>query len=128
MEGNRASRIGLARFRLDGLAYLVHRDPAQGPGVVTTKPFILGGARLVLNTGPGERNRDAATPAWRIQVALIDARGSVLAESVPLVNGDGLELEVRWRDPGAVASASGSQVRLRATLHRAALYSFTWLA
>jgi len=121
-KGNRDSRIGLARFRLDGLAYLEHRDPAAGAGVITTKPFRLQGSRLHLNVG--KSGGDHAS--WGVGVALVGANGSLIAESRATVNTDGLQVEVSWLEPAAVAHAMGSTVRLRFTLNVAALYAFQW--
>ena len=128
-KGTQNSRVGLRRFRLDGLAYLQQRV-MDAPGVITTKAFRLVGTSLHLNIGrvSNEVGTDPLRIPYNAVVAVIDGRGGTIAESVP-ISEDGTRLQVAWaRGQGALADSVGAEgrVQLRITLHGMALYAFQW--
>jgi len=107
--------------RIDGF---ISMDFDYGGGTVITKPFTLGGNRLVLNL-----NTSAAGEA---RVAILDADGADIdgfgLADARYINGDYLEKTVEWRDGASdVYPLAGKSVRLRFECRGTKLYSF-WFA
>lgn len=104
--------VCLAVLRRDGFVSL---DPAGGEGVLTTHPFRLPAARLMLNVEPGD--------GGSAQVELLGPADAVLATSEPVTTG-GVSVPVEWQGDHDLKSTVGQVVQLRVRLDRCSLYSF----
>ena len=111
--------IGLAKLRLDGFICLQAKDK---PGTITTKPFKLEGDKLEVNVD--------AKAGW-VQVELLDEMG----KAIPGFSGkdakqhkgtDELRLAPQWKSGGDLSPLMGETVKLRFTLQKAKLYSFSF--
>jgi hypothetical protein len=101
-------QIGLVTQRRDGFVSL---DAGASAGHVITKPFTL-------PTGTLRLNADASH--GEVRVTLLDARGTAVAQSQPIV-GEHPSTAVRFE--GEIPRA-GSKVQLRIDARRAKLYAY----
>ncbi len=108
-----AGAVCLAVLRRDGFISL---DAGEQPGRLTTKPFRLGGDRLLINV--------AVKLGGEMVVELLDAKDVVRAVSEPVAL-DQRRGEISWRS-GSLTPLEGSVVSLRFTLRNAGLYSY-WI-
>ncbi|MDB6093505.1 MAG: hypothetical protein JWM32_1067 [Verrucomicrobia bacterium] len=109
--------IGLATLPLDRFVGL--QAKAQ-PGTVTTIPFKLDGANVMIN---------ADCQAGQCVVEVLDRNGKPLAgfdrsEGQPVAQQDGIRLPVSWKKSADLSSLVGQTVRLRFHLQDATLYAF----
>ena len=110
--------VGLAKLRRDGFASL---EPRHAGGFLLTRPLLFHGDRLFVN---------ANTAGAPLRAAILEPDGQPVAgltaeDCLPLV-GNSTCIELRWKEPAALAAVRGRPVRLRLTLDRGELYSF-WL-
>jgi hypothetical protein len=110
--------ICLAKLRLDGFVSL---DAGQTAGTVLTKPLILSGEslRVNMNAAGGGQVR-AEILGGRTGKAL---QGYSMAESAP-VEGDHLDVELKWNSGAKPAALAGRTVQLRFSIQKASLYAF----
>ncbi|MFA6471418.1 MAG: hypothetical protein WCU00_05170 [Candidatus Latescibacterota bacterium] len=99
-----------AVLRRDGFISL---DAERSEGEVVTKPFILTGSKLFVNSD--------AKNGW-IQVEITDAEGKPVAVSGK-ISGDSPRGEVMW-ETGKFEKIKGHVVSLRITVKNAQLYSY----
>ncbi|MDZ4818760.1 MAG: hypothetical protein SGJ20_07290 [Planctomycetota bacterium] len=109
--------IGLATLPLDRFVGL---QAKAEPGAVTTRPFKLDGADLLINVD---------CQGGRCLVEVLDRDGKPLAgftqtEAKPIVQKDDIRLSVKWKDSADLSSLTGQIVRLRFHLQNATLYAF----
>jgi len=105
--------IGLVTLRRDGFVSL---DAGEQGGSVLTKPFVLPGGELYLNT-------DASS--GQVHMTVCDAAGEPLQgfeRSQPLT-GDHPKISVQWNN-GKLDKLSGQTIRLRFTVQRGKLFSY----
>ncbi len=105
-----AGAVCLAVLRRDGFMSL---DAGEKPGTLLTKPFVLTGAKLLVNVDAAEGSLEAE---------VLDAEGKTLAVSQPIV-GDQLRATVQWKS-GDLADLKGKTITLRFKLRNASFYSF----
>jgi hypothetical protein len=114
IESKTERQLGLARMKRDRYVALV---AGLEPGTLVTKPFLVPGDRMTINT-------DASRGEVRIR--LLDENGQplmALGESLSKpITGDALAAEVTWRKP--LAELRGRAVRLECTARAAALFGF----
>ena len=108
--------LSLAKLRLDGFVSL----DAEREGTVVTKPFILNGGTLTVNT---------EAQGGEVRAAILDAESMEplpgLAESdCDAIRADTLEGRFTWK--GSPTMVAERPVRARFTLQNAKLYAF-WL-
>lgn len=104
--------ICLAVLRRDGFMSM---DADKRKGTLLTKPFVVRGTKLFVNT-------DAVKGTLKVEA--LDSRKKVLAVSKE-VSGDQTNVCAQWRS-GDLSKLTGQTVSLRFTLQQAKLYSF-WL-
>ena len=85
-------------------------------GTLLTHPLAFVGERLAVN---------AETSDGTVQVDLLSADGTVLEESVPF-RANGTNEQVRWKSGRSLSEHVGRSARLRFTVDRACLYSFSF--
>ncbi len=89
-------------------------------GTLTTKPLVLEGDKLIINT---------KAPLGRVAVEILDPRnqrpipGFTKADCV-LFSGDAIRHRVRWKGKSDLSKLAGKTIQLRFYLKRAKLYSF----
>jgi hypothetical protein len=111
-DGAKWGAVCLAVLRRDGFISL---DAGETPGVLTTKPFVVNGAKLNVNV-------DANGGTLNIEALNADGKTLAVAETV---EGDQPHAEVHWKS-GNLADLQGQPVVFRFTLKNAKLYSF-WM-
>ena len=108
--------IGLATWRLDGFMSV---NAGDHPGSLTTKPFVFGGDRLVVNV-------DAKN--GRFAAEILDATGEPIpgldTASCDAFTGDSVRHTVTWRGKSDVSSLRGSPVCVRFGLVNVKLCSY----
>jgi len=102
--------ICLAVLRRDGFISL---DAGEQPGTLLTKPFVLTGARLLVNVDAADGTLDAE---------VLDSEGNAVAVSRSVV-GDQLRAVVQWKS-GDLADLKSKTITLRFKLRKASFYSF----
>ena len=100
----------MAVLRRDGFMSL---DAGEKPGTLLTKPFVLTGAKLLVNV-------DAADGALDVEV--LDTAGNTVAVSEPVL-GDQPRATIQWLS-GDLAALKGKTITLRFKLRNASFYSF----
>ncbi len=108
--------VGLARLRLDGFVSI-----DAGEGVVTTKPIVMSGERLVVNA-------NASLGSIRVEILDMDGKpiaGFGEAEADPITT-DSVRHVVSWRGDADLSRLKGTPIALRFHLDRSKLYSFTF--
>ena len=115
-EPRRGGALGLGRLRLDGFVSL---DAAAEGGTLTTKPLLVAGDELVVNS---RARRGVVT------VEVLDRNGAAVAglgaaECIP-ISADSVRQVVRWQGGGSLGPLRGTPVVLRFHLKDAELYSF----
>jgi hypothetical protein len=112
------SSIGLARLRLDGFVSL---NAGTGEGVLTTKPLIFRGDRLVLNAD-GSRGH--------VLVEILDTQGKPIPgygkQDCDAFRADEIRHPVTWKGKTNLKALGGKAIKLRFYLERAKLYSFSF--
>jgi hypothetical protein len=127
--GDQASgAIGLATLPLDGFVSL---EAGPNPGIVTTKPIVFMGSRLVVNFEASLKGSALVDAASSLKVELLDAAGKTLAgfgqeEAVP-ISRTGVRQQVSWQGGTGLAGAAGRPVVVRLHLRNAKLYSFQFV-
>jgi hypothetical protein len=109
--------IGLATLPLDRFVGLQAKTE---PGTVTTRPFRLKGANLLIN---------ADCHAGQCAVEMLDRDGKPLAgfaryDAHPIVKQDDVRLPISWKESADLTSLVGQTVRMRFHLQDATLYAF----
>ncbi len=108
--------IGLAKLRLDGF---VSVDAGANEGTLTTRPFVFGGNKLVINAKPR---------TGRVLVEILDADGKPLAgfnkHDCDPVHEDHIRQTISWNGESDLASVAGNPIKLRFYLKNAKLFSF----
>jgi len=112
--------VGLARFRLDGLAYLNAR--AGQVGEIWSKRFRLEGTELRLNFETQEQD---VSERKGVSVTLLGQDGTPICISLPLRTG-GISEIVAWVDRQDLRAFLGMDVKLQFSLHAASLFSFAF--
>ena len=121
--------IGVASMRLDGFVSI---DGDYPGGVLTTKPLVFNGDRLILNArvpeGPDSNLSDTVPDFGVLRVEITDKLGNTLpgygdSDSDPVL-GDSIEHVVSWNGKSDIGRLEGIPVRLRFHLKNSALYSF----
>lgn len=102
-------------LRLDGFA---SAQAGARQGELLTKTLKFTGGKLLLNF--------SASAVGSVRVDVLDAKGKVLAASLP-VTGDAIDKAVTWRDGVSLAALNGREVRLRFTLQDVDLYAFQFV-
>lgn len=102
--------ICLAVLRRDGFISL---DAGTEEGTLVTKPFVLSGEKLYVNT--------AASQGW-LQVEVVGADGNTRAASEHITC-DQTREEVKWRN-GTLKDLKGKTITLKFTLKNASFYSY----
>jgi hypothetical protein len=112
--------IYLAKQRVDGF---VSMDSAYAGGVLTTRPVVFAGNRLVLNLDT--RGTGSAS------VALLDAGGTPIpgftSGACERINADDTDYIVRWQDGADVAALAGRPVRVQIEMRNTKLYALQFL-
>ncbi len=110
--------IGLAILRLDGF---VSVDAGQNEGILTTKPLVFEGNKLVIN---------AQTQNGSVTVEILDEKGRPVKgfrrDDCDAFTGDSVRHTVTWKGSPDVASLQGKTVKLRFRMKNAKLYSFVF--
>ena len=89
-------------------------DTGEKPGTLLTKPFVLTGAKLLVNANVAD--------GGALEVEGLDAAGDISAIAKPVL-GDQLRATVQWKW-GDLADLKGKTIDLRFKLRNASLYSF----
>ena len=119
-EPRRGGALGLGRLRLDGFVSL---DAGADGGTLTTKPLVVAGDALVVNT---------STRGGLVKVEVLDLDGTPVtgfgsSECVP-INTDSVRHVVRWNGGRSLGTLRDTPVSLRFHLRDAELYSFRFTA
>lgn len=117
-DGGIHDRLLRLTQRLDGFVAVVPTDPAEGPGLLVTRPFTFSGDHLELNVA-------ASAGSVRVEVQEIDGTpvpGWTLEESTPL-RADGTALSVQWRSGQNLGSMAGRPIRLKIEVRDARLFA-----
>ena len=107
--------IGLAKLPIDRFVAI---EPTQQRGWLTTKPFVVKGEQLIVNT-------DATDGELRVEVLSEDRapiQGYDAADCEPIAT-DELRAPVRWSDR-SMKQLQGKTIRLRFQLDGAKLFAF----
>ena len=130
VEGRRSGyAIGVSKLRLDGFASMEGYDPE---GVLTTRPLVFDGDRLMINVHAPEKPvstvRNPPSPYGTLRVEVLDEQerslpGFGLSECDP-ITGNETRRAVTWKGKSSLSSLSGKTIRLRFHLRNAALYAF----
>ncbi|MEO7298016.1 MAG: hypothetical protein ABI042_05505, partial [Verrucomicrobiota bacterium] len=114
IEAKTERQIGLARMRKDRYVALL---PTRDEGTLLTKPFVVPGSQLTINT-------NAANGAVRVR--LLDENGKPLripgATQVSTITGDHLAEEAGWQK--SLHARRGKPARLEFSLKNASLFAF----
>ena len=131
-------QIGAAKLRLDGFVSL----EATSEGSVVTPPVRFEGSTLTVNAATRSFTSEAVgwNPVWKelftgvpdgqgfVQVEIQDESRNPIpgyaADDCELIRGDGVALEVAWKDGIELEALAGRAVRLKFVLGNAGLYSF----
>ncbi|KAL3907103.1 MAG: hypothetical protein SGPRY_010296 [Prymnesium sp.] len=111
--------IAVASWKHHRIAALTRRPDTSAPcGEIVTRPFVLNGSDLLLNS-------DTSAEGSSLRVEVVSA-SSGLSLAKGSVSGNGETLEVRWKK-WRLQSLNGRQVKLRIYLCGAAkVYAFTF--
>ena len=111
---------GIHRYvqRLDGFVSL---DAGRKPGIATTKPFVLRGQHLALNTD-AELAQSAARGSMLV-VKVLNIDGTLLAESDP-IRSAGIALRPTWKNTADLGAWIDQPIQLQFTMRYAKLYAF----
>ena len=108
--GNKGA-VNLAVLRKDGFISL---DADHEEGTVLTKPFELGGKKLLVNFAGRKHSH--------LQAEILDASDKVLANSASLT-GNHMSGKIEWTE-GDPAALAGQQLKLRFSLVNGNFYSY----
>ena len=110
--------IGLAKLRVDGF---VSVDAGETGGTLTTKPLTFTGERLIVN---------ANATHGHVTVEFLDASGRPIVgygePECDAIKGDSLRHTVTWKGKADISRLEGTVVKLRFSLRKAKLYSFSF--
>lgn len=110
--------IGLAKLRLDGF---ISVDAGATEGTLTTRPFVFGGSKLVIN---------AEAKTGQVLVEILDVDGQPLARfnkrDCDPVHVDRVRQTITWNGKSNLASVAGNPIKLRFYLKNTRLFSF-WI-
>ncbi|MFC1453203.1 hypothetical protein ACFLSJ_07680 [Verrucomicrobiota bacterium] len=116
-------------YHRDGHRYVLRTDgfvsvrAGFAQGRLLTKPFTFAGRELTVNY--------STSAAGSMQVELRDGAGSPVPgfrlEECPLIVGDAIGQQVRWKGAPELAALAGKQVRLCFAMKECDLYSFRFL-
>ncbi len=110
--------IGIASLRRDGFASM----DADGQGTLTTRPLIVSGHSLFVNT---------QCETGSLRVAICDEDGNEIPRYGKAVcdpiSADSTCHAVRWKETRDVSAVSGEAIRLRFSLRNGKLFSF-WVS
>ena len=100
-------------------------DAGPNPGLIVTKPLIVGGRRLVVNFEDSLKGSAGVDEASSLKVGLLDEGGNSLdaGTSVPITETGNHQI-VEWRNPSVLEAMSGRAVRLSFQMRNGKLYSF----
>ena len=108
--------IGLAKLRLDGF---VSVDAGAAEGTLTTKPFVFGGSKLVIN---------ANAKSGQIAVEILNADSKPLTgfskRDCDPVQVDEIRHTITWNGKSDVTGVAGRSIKLKFYLKNAKLFSF----
>jgi len=108
--------IGLAKLRLDGF---VSVDAGATEGTLTTKPFVFGGSKLVIN---------ANAKSGQIAVEILNADSKPLTgfskRDCDPVQVDEIRHTITWNGKSDVTGVAGRPIKLKFYLKNAKLFSF----
>lgn len=114
--------IGLVTWRLDGFASMA--NGGDEPGVLTTRPVLVGGNQLHVNADLTSQVRSGG----QLRVEVLDAAGAAIpgygVDDAVLIRGDRIDSCVRWRGGTDLAALRGREVKLRFHLAGGDLYSY----
>ncbi|MDA1054478.1 MAG: twin-arginine translocation signal domain-containing protein [Planctomycetota bacterium] len=113
--------VALATLKRDRFASLETGIASAGPHRMITKPFVVRHPRLYLNAATWEKG------SIRVEVLTRDWQpiAGFAASEAREIQGDALDLPVRWQDNADVSKLVGREVRLKFHMTRARIHAMT---